>query len=153
MTRREMLMDGLRFGSALLVSGQLRALQPQNKNNGAGLRALATAANVKLGFQASRANLEVVEFAQFMTRNFSVLTPGNEFKWPRVHPNPESYFFGDTDWLVAFCEKNNMLVHGHNLCWNSPSANPSWFPSILTRANAAKQLTDHITTVMTRYRG
>jgi endo-1,4-beta-xylanase len=108
---------------------------------------------VKLGFQASKANLEVPEFAQFVTQNFNLLTPGNELKWPRLRPTPDSYSFADADWMVDFCQSHGMLVHGHNLCWNSPTANPSWFPSVLTQQNAAEQLTNYITTVVGHYRG
>jgi endo-1,4-beta-xylanase len=46
-----------------------------------------------------------------------------------------------------------MLIHGHNLCWNSPTANPPWFKAVLNKSNASRYLTDHITTVMRHYAG
>lgn len=160
MTRREMLMDGLGFGAGLLLSEPLLLLsQPlcasilPGVDSVPSLKTLAAKARVKLGLQASRANLEVPEFAQFFTQNFSLLTPGNELKWPRLRPTPDTYTFEDADWMVNFCQSHGMLVHGHNLCWNSPNANPAWFPSVLTPRNAEKQLTDYIMTVVGRYRG
>ncbi len=55
--------------------------------------------------------------------------------------------------MVNFCQSNGMLVHGHNLCWNSPTANPPWFKSVLNKSNASHYLTQHITTVMRHYAG
>lgn len=153
MTRREMLIDALGVGSGLLLSQPLRACMLSDDRAANSLKGLAAQSNVKVGVQAERANLQVAEFAQFVAQNFNLLTPGNELKWPRVHPTPDSYTFDDADWMVKFCESHGMLVHGHNLCWNSPNANPAWFPSVLTQQNAAEQLTDHIMTVVGRYRG
>ncbi|MGD0646576.1 MAG: endo-1,4-beta-xylanase [Acidobacteriaceae bacterium] len=153
MTRRELLIDGLKLGAGLLLSRPLSASMPADHGPPPSLKELAERSKVKVGFQASKANLQVPEFAQFVTQNFSLLTPGNELKWPRLHPTPDSYTFDDADWMVNFCQSHGMLVHGHNLCWNSPSANPSWFPSVLTRQNAAEQLTNYISTVMGHYRG
>ncbi len=153
MTRREMLIDGLGLGSGLLLSQPLRACMLSDDGPAPSLKALAAKSNVKLGLQASKANLQVQEFVQFVTQNFSLLTPGNELKWPRLHPTPDSYIFDDADWMVNFCQSHGMLAHGHNLCWNSPSANPAWFPSVLTRQNAAQQLTDYSMTGAGRYRG
>jgi len=153
MTRREMLINALGLGSGLMLSEPLRACLPSEERAADSLRGLAAQSNVKLGVQSERADLQVEEFAQFVAQNFNLLTPGNELKWPRIHPAPDTYTFDDADWMVHFCASHGMLVHGHNLCWNSPNANPAWFPSVLTRLNAAQQLTDHITTVVGRYRG
>ena len=43
-----------------------------------------------------------------------------------------------------------ILVSGHNLCWNSQAAAPTWFKSVLNKWNAHRYLTEHITTVMRR---
>lgn len=153
MTRREMLIDALGLGSGLLLSHPLRASLLAEDKAASSLKRLAARSKVKLGLQTEKADLQVAEFAQFVTQNFNLLTPGNELKWPRVHPTPDSYTFDDADWMVNFCESHGLLVHGSTLCWSSPNANPAWFPSVLTPQNAAQQLTDHIMTVMGRYRG
>ena len=153
MNRREMLIHGLGAGCGLWFSPRQRTGMLTGDGSSPSLKALAAKSNVKLGVQASKANLQVQEFAKFVTQNFSLLTPGNELKWPRLRPTADTYTFDDADWMVNFCQSHDMLVHGHNLCWNSPTANPSWFPSVLTKQNAAQQLTDHIMTVVGRYRG
>jgi endo-1,4-beta-xylanase len=153
MTRREMLIDGLKVGSGVLLTRPLGAYALREDRPKASLKTLAAGAKVKLGLQASKANLQVPAFAEFFTENFSLLTPGNELKWPRLHPTPDTYTFDDADWMVNFCQSRGLLVHGHNLCWNSPNANPPWFPAVLTQQNAAEQFTNYITTVVGRYRG
>jgi endo-1,4-beta-xylanase len=108
---------------------------------------------IKVGLQSGRQTLQIPEFAQIVKDNFDMLTPGNELKWPRLRPGPDSFDFADPDWMISFCEANAILVHGHNLCWNSPQSSPSWFKTTLDKSNASRYLTDHITTVMRRYAG
>jgi endo-1,4-beta-xylanase len=88
---------------------------------------------------------------QFVARNFNLLTAGG-MKWSDIHPGPDTYNFTEADWNMNFAEKNGMRVHGHNLCWNSPS-NPEWLKSFNNQLNAKQLLTSHITTVMKRYQG
>jgi endo-1,4-beta-xylanase len=108
---------------------------------------------IKVGLQSGRQTLQIPEFAQIVTDNFNMLTPGNELKWPRLRPGPDTFDFADPDWMVNFCEANGILVHGHNLCWNSPMSSPSWFKNTLDKSNASHYLTEHITTVMRHYQG
>lgn len=108
-----------------------------------GLRVGACASKVKLQRQQG--------FSDFFIANFNILTPEAEMKWGALHPAPDQYNFADADWLVDFALKNNILVHGHNLCWNT--GNPSWLKQVITKDNAERILTDHITTVMNHFRG
>jgi endo-1,4-beta-xylanase len=153
MKRRDMLLGGIGLGAAFALPEILRASFAFPGVPSTSLKTIATSAGLKLGIQAGKASLQVPEFVQFITENFSLLTPGNELKWTALRPNAETYNFDVADWMIDFCQSHGLLVHGHNLCWNSPSANPAWFPSVLTHDNARQHLTDHITTVMKRYRG
>ncbi len=118
------------------------------------LKDAGAACGLKIGVQAERGPLQQnPSFAQAVKSNFNLLTPGNELKWTRIRPTPEAFNFTDADWMVNFGQTNGMLIHGHNLCWNSPTANPPWFKAVLNRSNASRYLTDHITTVMRRYAG
>jgi endo-1,4-beta-xylanase len=153
MKRRDLLLGSLGLGASFVLSELLRASPISSGGAVGSLKALAARSGLKLGVQAGKASLQVPEFVPFVTENFSLLTPGNELKWPSLRPTAETYNFEVADWMIEFCQSHGLLVHGHNLCWNSPSANPAWFPSVLTRDNARHYLTDHITTVMKRYRG
>jgi endo-1,4-beta-xylanase len=89
-------------------------------------------------------------------RNFDCLTPENELKWERVHPEPDRYDFGPADRAVAFAEKHNMAVIGHVLLWHQQT--PAWVfegegGKPLGRETALRRLHEHIQAVAGRYRG
>jgi endo-1,4-beta-xylanase len=152
MKRRQMLLNSLGFGASLALSRDLRSLVDLGDAS-TPLKALAAKSGLKIGVQASKSNLVVPEFVEFVTKNFSLMTPGLELRWPRLRPTPDTYNFDDADWMINFCQTHGLLVHGHNLCSTGPNGNPPWFSSVLTRSNATHYLIDYISTVMTRYRG
>lgn len=116
------------------------------------LKQVGAPAGLRIGSAISRAQLqEFPGFARFFADNFNLLTPNSEMKWAALHPEADRYDFHDADLLVSFAEMNGIAVHGHNLCWNA--GNPSWLGSRLIAANAEAILRDHITTVMTHFRG
>jgi endo-1,4-beta-xylanase len=87
---------------------------------------------------------------------FNVITPENILKWEKVHPQPGVYNFGLSDSLIAFAEKNNMLVIGHTLVWNNQT--PAWVfqdsnGQPVSRDTLLKRLKDHIFTVVGKYKG
>lgn len=151
MKRREFIQSSLQWGCmtampAILLDSAVAATTPSFK-------ALGARCGLKVGVQSVRAQLQNPYLAKLVSANFGMLTPGNELKWARLRPGPDSYNFNDADWMVGFAQQNGMLVHGHNLCWNAEGTNPPWFASVLSKENARQYLTQHITTVMGRYRG
>ena len=151
MKRREFIRRSLQWGSLVAMpAGVLDSAIAATSNS---LKAVGIRCGLKVGVQSIKAQLQDPAFARLAIANFQLLTPGNELKWARLRPGPDSYSFTDADWMVSFAQQNGMLVHGHNLCWNAEGTNPSWFPSVLTKENARQYLTQHITTVMGRYRG
>jgi endo-1,4-beta-xylanase len=151
MRRRDFIVGGLRMGS-------LAAMPDLLANAAAGanprpLKALGAPCGMKLGMMAVRQQLQDPAWANAVTTNFQLLTPGNELKWSRVHPTPDAFNFNDADWMVDFAERNGMLIHGHNLCWNAEGNYLKWLGSTLTRENAQQYLTQHISTVVGRYKG
>lgn len=93
--------------------------------------------------------------AQYMTvlaREFNVLTPENEMKFNALQPSRGTFRFLRADSMVAFAKANNMRVRGHTLAWHSQL--PSWITSgSFTAAQAQTVLNEHITTVVTHYKG
>jgi endo-1,4-beta-xylanase len=155
MNRRTFLMDALMTaGFAAMPAGMAAITPAAEKGAPTSLKDVGAPCGLKIGVQAEKAPLQQSPaFAEAVKNNFNLLTPGNELKWPRLRPTPDAFNFTDADWMVNFGLSNGMLIHGHNLCWNSPSANPPWFKSVLNKSNASHYLTEHITTVMRRYAG
>jgi endo-1,4-beta-xylanase len=93
-------------------------------------------------------------YGQVLARNYSMITPEMHFKFQAIHPQPDRYAFAEADALVTFAARNGIRVHGHTLVWHE--ALPQWVWDLYTARNypALRQaLMDHITTLVTRYRG
>jgi endo-1,4-beta-xylanase len=126
---------------------RLRADSPRT------LKSLAAACGIKTGVACSKTSLEQspAAFVDFVTGNFTLLTPEGELKWSALRPTQHEYDFAKSDWLLDFTSQHGMALRGHNLCWNT--GNPPWLEAVLTQSNAEKILTDHIATVTGRYAG
>lgn len=91
-----------------------------------------------------------------ITSQFSAITPENNLKWERVHPQPDSFDFSAADRYVEFGEKHGMFIVGHTLVWHSQV--PAWVfqdgaGQPLSREALLERMRQHIHTVVGRYRG
>jgi endo-1,4-beta-xylanase len=91
-----------------------------------------------------------------LIRNFNSITAENDMKWENVHHKSGAYNFEITDKFVAFGEKHNMFIVGHCLLWHLQT--PEWvfidsLGNNVSRTVLLKRLHDHITTILTRYKG
>jgi endo-1,4-beta-xylanase len=153
MNRREALRNGVGFVACTALPKAALTLAGQQVGSAATALKMANACSERLiGIAADKAALEDSSMAQFVVRNFNLLTASG-LKWNGVRPTPDTYDFAEADWNVAFAQQHGMQVHGHNLCWNSPSAYPAWFKTALNRSNAKQLLTEHIATVVKRFAG
>jgi endo-1,4-beta-xylanase len=83
--------------------------------------------------------------------NCQIIVPEGEMKWPDIHPARAEYRFEAADALVDFARQNEIGIRGHTLAWYG--ALPAWTAAIDSRAEAERELVDHIETVVSRYRG
>lgn len=121
-----------------------------------GLRAYAARRDFLIGSAIDRGfrypGSDGVTFRGVTAHEFNVLTPENDMKFDHLHPSAAAYRFASADSLVAFAESNGMKVRGHNLMWHQQL--PSWLTSgTWTKAQAESILVDHVTTVVSHYRG
>lgn len=94
--------------------------------------------------------------AAIVKAHFNTITPENDMKWERIHPNPDSFNFGPADRYVKFGEKNGMFIVGHCLIWHNQT--PRWVfqdsegnpPS---REKLLERMRTHILTIVRRYKG
>ena len=80
--------------------------------------------------------------------NCQMVVPESELKWLELRPTPNEYRFEKADAIVDFARQNAIEVRGHTLAWYG--ALPPWTEAIATRAEAERELTDHIETVVSR---
>src|SRR5579872_1220256 len=98
--------------------------------------------------------LAIPAYASTLGAQYNMLEAENAMKWGTIRPSQAQYVYGPGDELVQFALKNQMQVRGHNLCWYSN--NPAWlntFAKTAAPADMAAVLQDHITKVMTHYKG
>lgn len=94
--------------------------------------------------------------AGIIAAQFNTISPENVMKWEVIHPRVNGYNFGPADAYVAFGQKYKMFIVGHNLVWHSQV--PRWVfqddkGQPLTRDALLERMKEHITTVVTRYKG
>lgn len=108
-----------------------------------------------IGVAVTPGNLKDDE-ANLILEQFNSLTPENAMKMAPIHPEENRYLWNDADSIVAFAQQHGLKVRGHNLCWHNQT--PGWLfkdPSgkEVTKELLLQRLKDHITTVVSRYKG
>jgi endo-1,4-beta-xylanase len=94
--------------------------------------------------------------AKLILQQFNSITPENSMKMGAIHPEENRYNWADADSIVAFAQANGLRVRGHNLCWHEHT--PKWLftdanGKLVSKEVLLKRLKDHITAVVSRYKG
>jgi endo-1,4-beta-xylanase len=108
-----------------------------------------------IGVAVAPRNLSGPE-AELIKQQFNSITPENAMKMGPIHPEKDRYNWKDADAILAFGQNNGIRVRGHTLCWHNQT--PRWFftdslGAQVTRDELLARLKQHITDVMTRYKG
>ncbi len=108
-----------------------------------------------IGVAVAPNNLEGDE-AELIKKHFNSLTAENVMKPALIHPEENRYDWENADKVVEFAQANGMKVRGHTLCWHSQTG--QWMFTDAEGKPASKELAlqrlkDHITTVVSRYKG
>lgn len=103
--------------------------------------------------QSSGVNTSSIKLVK---QHFNSIVAENCMKCEVIHPEEDRYDFTLADQFVSFGEKNGMAVIGHCLIWHSQLA--PWFcvdekGNNVTPEVLKQRMKDHITTIVTRYKG
>jgi endo-1,4-beta-xylanase len=120
--------------------------QTQAAVTGANAGLIPYGAAVRAGVLATDAS-----YREAIIANCQIIVPEGEMKWGDVRPSRGEYRFEKADALVDFARQNKMEIRGHTLAWYGGM--PAWTEAIDSRAEAERELVDHIETVVSRYRG
>lgn len=144
----------LYFGSVLLLSCNNNNAQSQKIDSTRGLKDYYKG-YFTMGVSVSPSALKSNE-AGLIIKQFGSITPENAMKLANIHPKENEYYWKDADSIVAFAKRNNLKVRGHTLIWYQEI--PSWFledsfGNPVTKEVFFQRLKEHITTIVTRYKG
>ncbi|KAJ7720172.1 glycoside hydrolase superfamily [Mycena metata] len=105
---------------------------------------------VFFGIAADQNRLSVSQDAAISAKDFGGVTPENSMK--ARAPLPCSVFnFAGADFLVNWAVTNGKKIRGHTFVWASQL--PAWVTAINDAPTLTTVLQNHITQVMTRYKG
>lgn len=130
------------------------SLHSGEKEDGS-LKHLANEQGIDFGFAVHNSFFDMEKdhpYVQLLRQNANVLVAENAMKPYRMQPKRGNFFFEEADRLVAFAEANDMKVRGHCLVWHKQI--PRWMSdTTLTREEMLEVLENHITTIVSRYKG
>src|ERR1700723_1520259 len=102
LSRRETLLAGLQLAAHTLLLNVSPALMAESSpSQSMTLKAAAGSSGCQVGTAAPQVLLQDASIAQFVVRNFNLLTASG-LKWDAVHPQPDSYNFAEADWNINF---------------------------------------------------
>ncbi|GAB5410726.1 MAG: endo-1,4-beta-xylanase [Balneolaceae bacterium] len=140
------------IGSALGCSPEEKTVQDQKTLSEAykDYFYIGAALNTSQYTGADQRGIPIVE------KHFNSISPENDLKWEKIHPQPGVFNFEQSDAFVEFGEANNMFIVGHVLVWHSQT--PDWVfedenGNEISREGLLERMENHITTIVTRYKG
>ncbi len=138
--------------AAILFAGCDSAGEAPDHDQEGTLRALARSRGIEIGAAVSSNLFAQERYRKTLAREFGMLVAENEMKFGPIHPLQDTYNFSGPDAIVNLAEANDMEVRGHVLVWHAQ--NPNWLTGrSWTREQMIEILREHITTVVTRYKG
>ncbi|MBQ1052829.1 endo-1,4-beta-xylanase [Micromonospora sp. C51] len=90
-------------------------------------------------------------YSTLLGTEFNAVTTENAMKWRNLEPLPGVYAWPGADQLVEFAERHGQQVYGHTLVWHSDM--PKWVSPEWPAERIRTELRDHVTEVVSRYRG
>jgi GH35 family endo-1,4-beta-xylanase len=141
----------LTFAAAALVAASCAPKQPQGvKDAFEGKFYIGAALNESEIRGWDTTGVDIVK------KHFNSIVAENCMKSMEIHPEEDVWNFEIADKFVEFGEANDMFIIGHCLVWHSQLS--AWLPydesgNYVTPEVLKQRMKDHITTIMTRYKG
>jgi endo-1,4-beta-xylanase len=115
------------------------------------LRDAAAATGRLVGTAIAYSRLAEADYANTAATAFNYVTPENAMKWSATESTRGVFDFTAADAIVDFALAHGMKVKGHTLVWHTQL--PAWVSSITSADDLRTAMNDHITQVMTHFKG
>jgi endo-1,4-beta-xylanase len=110
--------------------------------------------SIPIGIAVVKELLQDPIYGSMVAKEFSSITSQSDMKFGSLHPALNTWNFTKADAVVAFAQKYNIRVHGHNLIWAKDSTEPLWIKSFQGDSAAWDNLLKtHIQTVLAHFKG
>jgi endo-1,4-beta-xylanase len=144
----------LNFSCEKTFSQNKEVISPQSADSLKGLKDYY-AEYFPMGVAVSPSSLSGPQ-AILIMKQFNSLTAENVMKPALIHPEENRYAWDNADKIVNFAATNSQLIRGHTLVWHNQTA--EWMfkdqsGKAVTKEVLLSRLKDHITQVVTRYKG
>jgi endo-1,4-beta-xylanase len=83
--------------------------------------------------------------------NFNQMTAGNIMKMGYLHPQENTFTFGQADEFISFANANGLNVHGHTLIWHADYQVPGFMTNY--SGDFAAMLKNHVQTIVSHFQG
>ncbi|MFJ7271933.1 non-reducing end alpha-L-arabinofuranosidase family hydrolase [Streptomyces sp. NPDC099050] len=137
------------LSAAALVAGGVMLLP--SSAGAANLGTQAAPSGRYFGTAVAAGRLGDSTYAAISDREFNMITPENEMKWDAVEPSRGTFDFGPADRIVNHALARGQRLRGHTTVWHSQLR--SWVGSIGDANTLRSVMNNHITALMTHYKG
>ena len=141
--------------SAAILLEQCHSSKNTQKENVSQQKGLKDYFSIPIGVAVMPNNLSGDE-GQLVLQQFASVTPENSMKMAPIHPEENRYNWTNADSIVLFAKRHGLKMRGHTLCWHNQV--PRWMfldndGKTVSKEILLQRLKDHITTVVSRYKG
>jgi endo-1,4-beta-xylanase len=123
---------------------------PVNTSTENSLHSIAKESKLFYGAALDDYIFEDLDLQKAILKDIGAVTPENSCKWDIVRANKDFNFF-NCDRMLEFARSHGLLFRGHTLVWHV--ANPEWLNQEINPNNAEQLMKEHITKVMSHYKG
>ncbi|CAK7225356.1 Endo-1,4-beta-xylanase 2 [Sporothrix bragantina] len=147
----------MKFSSPLLLLAPLAAMAAPSAEVSPRQAAQSIDALMKakgklyFGTCSDQGRLTTGKNAAIIDANFGQLTPENSMKWESTENTQGKFTLTQADYLVDWATQHNKTIRGHTFVWHSQLA--GWVSQIKDKAKLTAAIQNHITTIMTHYKG
>ncbi|KAL2067659.1 hypothetical protein VTL71DRAFT_15755 [Oculimacula yallundae] len=121
-------------------------------NSGSGLDGKFKArGKLYFGAEIDHYNLNNAALTNIVKKDFGQVTHENSLKWDATEPSRGKFNFANADAVINWAVANNKKIRGHTLLWHGQL--PTWVTQINDRATLTAVIQNHVTTLVTRYKG